>query len=114
MDIQTPKVRKVTKSMDVAGMVMLVIAALSRGASSWFVDPLLKGLFLGAFFPVLVASAVMFISARIVDITVLLLAQPADPRSSMRALGDETRPLRKSDLRPVKPDANNGAMDNPA
>ena len=40
MDIQTLMVRKVTKSMGVAGVVMLLIAALSLGASLWFVDPL--------------------------------------------------------------------------
>ena len=69
---------KITKSLDIAGIVMLLIAAACLSASVWFQDFLLTGLFLKAFFPALMVAAGIFISARVVDLTVFFVQSTAD------------------------------------
>ena len=74
---KTRMIWKITKGMDVTGIVMLMIAGACLGASVWFQDFLLTGLFLKAFFPALMVAAGVFISARLVDLTVFLIQTPA-------------------------------------
>ena len=83
-------IRKITKSLDIAGIVMLLIAAACLSASVWFQDFLLTGLFLKAFFPALVVAAGIFISARVLDLTVFFVQLPADAagaRATERPVG---------------------------
>ncbi len=99
---------KITKAMDVLGILMLLVAAICLGASAWFQDFLLKGFFLQGFFPALMVGVGMLLAARIVDISVFLLHSPATAAGA-RAAG-------RRDLRLITTHADAGieAIDNAA
>lgn len=67
-------ISRATSTLDGLGVIALVGAGLCLGAALWFVDDLLKGFFLQAMFRALIATVVLFVAARVLELVAMARA----------------------------------------
>ena len=78
-----------SRALDMLGIVALAVTALLLAGSYWFVDDFVRGILLGGVFPWLLTSTVLFVLARIIDLSGFALTVTRQDSLQVQDTGDE-------------------------